>query len=172
MGYEVHITRRKSWSDAGGLAITEAEWLAQVRGDPDLASLRWNDGNIDAKNPDQPLIRKMVSVAAVLSATVQGDDGESYNSAGNPVPPPRPGIMSRVIAWLGDRASPRMEPLAESSLPFKVGDRVRDTWGNLGRVTEIDVRAEHGLGRITVRCEDGRILSSAAAAHSWERADV
>lgn len=172
MGYGVHITRRKSWSDAGGPTITEQEWLARIGGDADLASLVWDRGNVDAKNPDTVLIRKMVSVAAVLSATVQGDDGESYDSAGNPVPPPQPGILSRIATWAANRASPGATPLAAASLPFQVGDRVRDTWGNLGSVTEIDVRAEHGLGRITVKYEDGRTLSSAAIAHGLERADA
>jgi hypothetical protein len=80
MGYDVHVTRRKSWSDIGGPAITEREWLAQVGDDPDLASLVWNEGNLDAKNPDERLVPKLVSVAAAMGATVQGDDGESYNS--------------------------------------------------------------------------------------------
>ena len=169
MGYEVHITRRKSWSDAGGPAITEREWLAQVGDDPDLASLRWNDGNVDAKNPDEPLVRKMVSAAAALGATVQGDDGESYDGAGSPAPPPQPGILSRVVAWVVDRTSRAPEPLAESSLPFKVGDRVRDAVGHAGTVTEIDVRAAHGLGRITVKYEDGRTGIWTAIAHGLER---
>jgi hypothetical protein len=172
MGYGVHITRRKSWSDAGGPAITEREWLAHVGGDADLASLIWHRGNVDAKNPDTALVRKMVSVAAVLGAAVQGDDEESYDSAGRPVMPPQPGILSRIANWVANRASGRATPLAESSLPFQVGDRVRDAWGNLGSVTEIDVRTEHGLGRITVKYEDGRSLSSAAIAHGLERADA
>ena len=172
MGYEAHITRRKSWSDTGGPAITEREWLAQVGDDPDLASLVWNDGNIDAKNPDEELVRKMVSVASALGAAVQGDDGETYDSAGNPVAPPAPGILSRVIAWIADKTSSAPEPLAESSLPFKVGDRVRDVADNLGTVTEIDVRAAHGLGRITVKYDDGHTLSFSAVAHGLERADA
>ena len=171
MGYGLHITRRKSWSDEHGPAITEQEWLAQVGGDADLAALYWDHGNVEAKNPDEALVRKMVSVAARLNATVQGDDGESYDSAGDPVPPPPPGILSRVATWIRNRASPGAAPLAESSLPFKVGDRVRDALGNLGRVTEIDVRAEHGLGRISVRCDDGRTLSFAAVAHGLEPAE-
>ena len=172
MGYDVHITRRKSWSDTGGPAITEREWIGQIGDDPDLAALVWNDGNLDAKNPDERLVRKMVAAAAALSATVQGDDGESYDGAGHPVAPPRPGILSRVVAWFVDRTSAGAEPVAESSLPFKVGDRVRDARGSLGSVTEIDVRAEHGLGRITVKYEDGRTLSWSAVAHGLERADA
>ena len=169
MGYDVHITRRKSWSDAGGPAITEQEWLAQIGDDSDLASLVWSDGNLDAKYPDEVLIRKMVSAAAALGATVQGDDGESYDSGGKPVPPPQPGVLSRLVAWVVDRTSRAPEPVAEASLPFKVGDRVRDALGHLGSVTEIDVRAAHGLGRIIVKYEDGRTVIWTAAAHGLER---
>lgn len=43
---------------------------------------------------------------------------------------------------------------------FKVGDRVRDIFGdkNRGVITDIDVNAGHGLGSITVKYDDGRIL--------------
>lgn len=169
MGYSVYITRRPSWWEEGGPSITEQEWLARIDNDPDLTSLAWNDGNIEAKNPDRALVKKMVSVAAVLDATVQGDDGESYDAAGNPVEPPPPGLVSRIASWIRNRLSPGATPIVASSLPFEVGDRVRDFRGNLGSITEIDVKAAHGLGRITVKYDDGRILSSAAAAHGLER---
>jgi hypothetical protein len=172
MGYDVHITRRKSWADTGGPEIAEKEWLAHVADDPELASLYWNDGNIDAKNPDLPLLRRMVSAAAALGATVQGDDGESYDAAGNPVQPPPPGVLARMASWIANLTSPDAAPVDASTLPFKVGDRVRDAWGHFGNVTEIDVRAERGLGRVTVRYDDGRVLSSTAVAHGWERADA
>jgi hypothetical protein len=35
MGYELHITRKRDWSDAGP-EITLDEWLALVRSDPDM----------------------------------------------------------------------------------------------------------------------------------------
>jgi len=172
MGYEVHITRRKDWADADGPEISEQEWLAHIAGDPELASLVWNRGNIDAKNPDRPLVRRMVSAAAALGANVQGDDGESYDAAGNPLEPPPPGVLARIASWIANRTSRGAEPVQASTLPFKVGDRVRDAWGHFGNVTEIDVRAERGLGRVTVRYEDGRVVSSTAIAHGLERADA
>ena len=171
MGYDVHITRRKDWADAEGPEISEQEWLAHIAGDPDLASLVCIGGNVDAKNPDRPLIRKMVSAAAALGAKVQGDDGESYDATGNPLQPPPPGVLARIATWIANLTSRGAEPIEASTLPFKVGDRVRDAWGYFGTVTEIDVRAAHGLGRITVRYEDGRVLSAAAIAHGWEKAD-
>jgi hypothetical protein len=114
----------------------------------------------------------MVSAAAALRATVQGDDGESYDAAGNPVEPPPPGVLARIASWIASRTSRGAEPVDASTLPFKVGDRVRDSLGHFGNVTEIDVRANHGLGRVTVRYEDGRVLSSMAIAHGLERADA
>jgi hypothetical protein len=172
MGYDVHITRRTDWADAEGPEISEQEWRAHIAGDPELASLAWNSGNIDAKNPDRPLVRRMVSAAAALGAKVQGDDGESYDAAGNPLQPPQPGVLARIASWIANRISSGAAPVDASTLPFKVGDRVRDAWGHFGNVTEIDVRAERGLGRITVRYEDGRVLSSTALAHGWEKADA
>jgi hypothetical protein len=172
MGYDVHITRRKSWADADGPEISEEEWLAHIADDPDLASLYWNCGNIDAKNPDRPLVRRMVSAAAALGANVQGDDGEWYDATGNPLQPPQPSILARIASWITNQTSRGAEPVNASTLPFKVGDRVRDSLGHFGNVTEIDVRANHGLGRVTVRYEDGRVLSSMAIAHGLERADA
>ena len=172
MGYEAHITRRKNWSDGAGPAISEQEWLAHVNDDPGLAELvHWNRGNVDAKNPDDALLARMVAAAAALGATVQGDDGETYDQSGNASPPPPPGLLSRVNSWLTNRFSSGAEPIDEGTLPFKVGDRVRDFRGSSGRVTEIDVRAQHGLGRITVRFDDGQVSHFAAAAHGLDRVD-
>jgi len=39
------------------------------------------------KNPDDEIIRKMWSIAQALSARVQGDDSETYDSAANATPP-------------------------------------------------------------------------------------
>src|SRR5262245_44213580 len=136
MGYTVYITRRKSWTDSRGPSISEQEWLGHIGGDPDLGSLFWSDGNIEINNPDLVLIKKMASVAAALGATVQGDDGELYDGEGRPVQQPHPGLLSRIASWVANQLSPGAMPIAASSLPFKVGDRVRDAWGNLGSVVE------------------------------------
>ena len=48
-----------------------------------------------------------------------------------------------------------MEPDA-SVVAFKVGDRVKNHWENHGTVFEVDAAANHGLGRIRVRYDDGR----------------
>lgn len=37
-----------------------------------------SQGNITVKNPDEEIIKKMLEIAGVLNARVQGDDGEFY----------------------------------------------------------------------------------------------
>jgi hypothetical protein len=102
MGYDLHITRKKFWADAQGPAITADEWLAYVVTDPQLRLdanskghtvtlaipskypdpwLEWSEGEIYTKNPDEPILSKMLEIATVLKAKVQGDDGEIYRSA-------------------------------------------------------------------------------------------
>jgi hypothetical protein len=36
MGYDVHITRKKEWSDEDGPRITESEWQGYVVSDPEM----------------------------------------------------------------------------------------------------------------------------------------
>ena len=119
MGYDFHITRRNDWSDDDGPAITADEWLRVVEDDPELrldstngphhalwdgpsngaeAWLDWSRGNIFAKNPDQPVIQKMVEIAGRLDAKVQGDDGEVYGARYLSGPEHSPVVTSRV--WL------------------------------------------------------------------------
>jgi hypothetical protein len=122
MGYDVHITRKRSWDgfeDEHGPEISFEEWMAVVNADsefhleghldtrqPDGSVFRqplaawtsrsrhrengamvpfaWIRGNIVVKNPDEETCRKMWRVAEILNARVQGDDGEFYDSSGNP----------------------------------------------------------------------------------------
>jgi hypothetical protein len=76
MGYDLHITRRKSWTDEGH-EIGAAEWLAYVREDQDFklgspngpyfavwrgevdngeAWLDWSEGQIYSKHPPPALV--------------------------------------------------------------------------------------------------------------------
>ncbi len=103
MGYDLYITRARHWTDSEANPITAAEWCALVKSDDELTItgiqgeyfavwdgesqfeepwLDWQDGRIFTKNPDEPLIEKMVAIAKVLNATVQGDDGEIYLEGG------------------------------------------------------------------------------------------
>lgn len=105
MGYDLHITRAEEFFNTKGNEIPLEEWLGYVKRDPTLtlqregpfpdmvlwsgdqvcgrseypdAWLQWLDGYIYTKNPDLPLIRKMVLIARDLNAKVQGDDLEVY----------------------------------------------------------------------------------------------
>lgn len=106
MGYDVEITRSPLFSRKPGPKITLDEWFEVIRRDPDLkfvipenaadqgvdtalwtahpdgeegSSTLWCvDGQIVAKNPDEPLIRKMAMLAVRLDADVIGDNGEYY----------------------------------------------------------------------------------------------
>ncbi len=103
MGYEVHITRADDWSDNDATPIEAEEWLGVVEADPELTIqaengpyfaawsgacsypgggwFDWSAGNISTKNPDRAILGKMLRLASLLGASVQGDDGEVYRSA-------------------------------------------------------------------------------------------
>jgi hypothetical protein len=99
MGYELHITKKEDWSE-DGLDITTDEWINIVKNDPELSIdnkngsyfaiwkpagidaeywLDWFEGNICSKYPEPALIQKMIEIAKLLNAKVQGDDGEIYD---------------------------------------------------------------------------------------------
>ena len=70
----------------------------------------------------------------------------------------------------------KVEPDAEpapgggESSEFSVGDRVKDAIGNTGTITAIDPQAEHGLGIVTVKMDDGREVNLALMASGLEQA--
>ena len=103
MGYNLYITRRRNHFDDEGPSILEDEWRELVESDPELSFKTKDDirmaswagqceypdpwfaydskyGSIDTKNPDEPIIDKMIQMAARLNAKVQGDDLEVYRS--------------------------------------------------------------------------------------------
>ena len=190
MGYNLYITRRSCWFDEEP-EISAEEWHDYVARDHELRMdaslgdhfavwsgpstheipwLAWVGGNIESKNPDQPLIRKMTQIAQALGASVQGEECESYDDHGQASPPPKPSLLERLKRWWGSVASRGAPPIDASEVPFKVGERVRSIVGPWhGTVMDIDLSAEHGLGRITVRRDDGSIIYSAAIAHGLTR---
>ena len=108
MGYDLHITRAKHWTDSEAHPIAAVEWLAVVKDDDELTItgvhgvyfavwdgesmheepwLDWEAGRVFTKNADEPLREKMVAIARLLSATVQGDDGEVYVGDGLTIHP-------------------------------------------------------------------------------------
>jgi hypothetical protein len=99
MGYDFHITRKDHWADEEGLRISLDEWREYARADSNLSldpdnprpenwivaehgrawPLWWDEtGEIVAKNPDPPMIEKLVAIANALGAHALGDDGEVY----------------------------------------------------------------------------------------------
>ncbi len=180
MGYDLHITRAKFWSENEDCKITPEEWLAIAAQDPELGLerkngpystnwsgksvlsepwLNWSAGNIYTKNPDWALINKMVEIANRLGAVVQSDDGEIYPGGDKAPYFPKPSLHERLLSWFRQLAPRAEKPFSEVKPPFKVGDRVRDAFRREAVVIEIDPKAEHGLGKVSVRYDDGRILS-------------
>ena len=117
MGYDLHITRRDFWADDGN-EIPKAEWLTYAQTQPNLRvaeadevwlspakgedwPIWWFQGTIDAKNPPDSVIQEMAHIALALDATLQGDDGEHYDTnaiRSDPHPPsPKPGFLSRLF---------------------------------------------------------------------------
>jgi hypothetical protein len=80
MGYDLRITRAEGhWADNKGREITREEWQSLVNDDPVLRlEMEWRRGNIASKNPTGQVVAKMLRVAGMLGARVQGDDGETY----------------------------------------------------------------------------------------------
>ena len=198
MGYDLHITRRKDWA-ADGDDITAEEWRAYVRGDKELTLtgangpnfavwqrssgnpeqwLDWSSGQIFTKNPDAPLIDKMIAIAAALGATVQGDDGETYSEpaagkvGGHALRRRMPTFREQVAGWFSRLRPSHTAGLVKlPALPFGVGDRVRDNWGNEHTVTSIEPTAVHGLGVVQTRRADGTTLKHMTTAHGLVRID-
>ena len=101
MGYDLHITRGENWAENHGHYISHEEWLALIKTDTELTLdnrngpyfanwsgpskndypwFDWFEGNIYTKSPDRIMLEKMLQIADKLGATVQGDDGEIYDS--------------------------------------------------------------------------------------------
>ena len=116
----------------------------------------WSEGNIYTKNPDEALIDKMVAVARELRAQVQGEEDEVYRSGHEPPLYRKFSVLDRLRIWA--RAlypAPRII-IKPVDAPFKVGDRVLDLFRRETTVVEIDAHANHGLGRVKLRYNDGR----------------
>jgi hypothetical protein len=84
VGYDVHITRALQWTDSEFFPIAAAE-VADLVGRMSDLGLRYNDGAISAKEPSDPVIHRMLELAAELDAWVTGDDGEVYERDGGGV---------------------------------------------------------------------------------------
>jgi hypothetical protein len=106
MGYDIHLTRARDWSDNAEARISAEEWLRVVEADPELSLAGYNgdyftlwtgpsshaepwfdwwDGNVQTKNPDPAMIAKLIQLAERLGGRVQGDDGETFLADGRMV---------------------------------------------------------------------------------------
>jgi hypothetical protein len=104
VGYDIHITRSRDWSDIPpDKQITGQEWLHYVAKDPQLklagyngeyfaiwsgksrhgeAWFDWSRGRVHTKNPDPAVLAKAIEIARALGARVIGDEGETYLPGG------------------------------------------------------------------------------------------
>ena len=75
-GYNIKIGSEKEFQNRPGYC----EWNAHpVHNEPTARPwFAYWKGIIDTKNPDAPTIRKMMQIASLLNAKVQGDEGEIY----------------------------------------------------------------------------------------------
>ena len=188
MGHAVFVTRRKHWHDSAGESIPVVEWRSVVEGDPELqwgpelgenaavwksgpeAEVEWVDlegGNLEVKNPSAALLAKLVSIAVLLRAHVEGEEGEGYESSGVVLPPPPPTWAERVVSLFSSLKA-LFAPAEAPDPGFGVGARVRGLRGRLGTVTTVNLRAEHGLGCIIVQYDSGQSESYSAVAHGLE----
>ncbi len=115
MGYELYITRARSWLETEAAPIPEAEWNAVIISDPELEiSLEdyydrtkdgviqrvqpaiwkihpdrvpfwYGDGAINTKSPDKATICKMAQISQKLRARVLDEADEEYGTDGEPV---------------------------------------------------------------------------------------
>jgi hypothetical protein len=200
MGYDLHITRAKLWTDDAH-PIALAEWAAYVSGDPELdmtgvAETPTPDGILRYENPGLAVWRSPESgqvwfdlrhgnvvVKNPDDATIEKmvavarrlnahvqGDEGETYSGGGRRPVPAPG-PSFLERFRSWLQYRKPSGGGDAApLPFTVGDRVRDVFGALGTVTSIDREANHGLGSIGVHFDDGRELTYAAVAHGLERA--
>jgi hypothetical protein len=98
VGYDLHISRALQWTDSGFFPIPASDVVSLVELSADLTlrdeaeggltvdclgwSLRYAEGELSAKQPPDPVLRRMLDLAAELDAWVTGDDGEVYERDG------------------------------------------------------------------------------------------
>lgn len=85
-----------------GLAVWTAHPVHREPGN--LAWISFSEDELVVKNPDPPLLAKLVEIAARLGANVQGDEGERYDGTTPPasdVPSPAEASPPRKKRWFG-----------------------------------------------------------------------
>jgi hypothetical protein len=133
-----------------------------------MAWLDFRDGRVVAKNPDEEILTKLCSIADSLGARVQGDDGEYYPSESSREEMPEgaePEDRSKGARLLGTLRDlfRRARPVGPAESPFHEGQRLRYRLGGTCTVVKVDPRAYQGLGALTLRFDDGRVLTFSLA---------
>ena len=196
MAYDLHIVRTKNWLEASSAPISKQDVDALIASDPELTwstadyvEMRddagavtryymiiwrgqpcfwWYRDQIQCSGPDEAQQAKLVQMARALDAFAVGDDGETYGEDGGLPHLQTVSFGERVAGWLARLRSQRQPVIEHQPLPFGVGDRVRDLWGNEHTVMSIDPTAGHGLGVIRTRRGDGTEHEYAMSAHGLE----
>jgi hypothetical protein len=97
VSHDAHITRAPDWSISDEVQIPLDEWAdvaaaagmvatrtpgvfyaRDARESGDDATFEWRDGAITVEAPDRVTLARMIELAELLDAVVQGDDGEEY----------------------------------------------------------------------------------------------
>lgn len=161
MGYELHLVKKGMWFDEEN-KFTESDWknLRDKGSVPEW--VYFGAGGISVKNPSESQIVAFVKIAKRNGWSVQGDDGESYSDNGEPisVSEDKPGIFEPVKKFIREYRAKReiKQMMKGETCPFKIGDKVRMLGAaQAGIVTEIDYKANHGIGSFTVKLENGTI---------------
>jgi hypothetical protein len=196
MAYDLHIVRTKNWLEASSAPITKEDVDALIASDPELGwsttdyvdmgddtgavtrywmitwrgqpCFWWYRDQIQCSSPDDARQLKFTQMARALNAFAVGDDGEMFDADDTPPRHPAVSFGERVVGWFV-HLRPQRRPVGEyEPLPFGVGDRVRDPWGNEHTVISIDLKAEQGMGVIRTRRNDGTEHAHATIAHGLE----
>jgi hypothetical protein len=197
MAHDLHVVRTKDWTRAASAPITKNDVDALIARDPELAWSKtdyvdmrdddtgagtrywmitwrgqpcfwWYRDQIRCSGPDDAQQLKLTQMARALNAFAVGDDGEVYDGDSGSPRQPTASFGERITGYIA-RLRPQRRPVIEHQpLPFGVGDRVRDPWGNEHTVISIDPPAEHGMGVIRTRRSDGTEHAHAMTAHGLE----
>src|SRR5574340_503116 len=193
MAYDLHIVRTMNRLEASSAPITRRDVDTLIASDPELAwsttdyvdmsddsgavtrywmmtwrgqpCFWWYRDQIQCSGPDEAQQSKLVQMARALNAFVVGDDGEMYHSDGGPPRRSADSFGARVAGWFARLRQQRRPVIQHQPLPFAVGDRVRDPWGNEHTVISIDPKAERGMGVIRTRGSDGTEHAHPMIAH-------
>jgi hypothetical protein len=175
MGYELHLVKNGHWFDEEN-KFTESEWKGlQKQSIPEW--VYFSNGDISVKNPKKSQIITLVEIAKNNGWTVQGDDGETYSKNGTPIPAEgeKPSIFEPLKNLIREyKAKRKIKQMMKGVVcPFKIGDKVRALGAaQTGIVTEVDYKANHGIGSFTVKMENGTTCKAFGFhAHTYKKED-